>query len=149
MLTTRASAGLRARPLEARPDRSVGLIWFVTDRRGSKDDEIASYSEVGLTFLHQVQKAYLSVTGRADVSEDHAKAAMIWKSTDDVWWSGPDDPNLRVLRVEPLLAELWDGPASSAVMAYEFMRARLTGEKPDLGENRKSTVRIRKGPEPA
>jgi general stress protein 26 len=143
MLTTRGSAGLRARPVEARPDRNGGLIWFVTDRRGSKDDEIAAHSEIGLTFLHHTQKAYLSVTGRAEVCDDHAKAAMIWKSTDDAWWSGPDDPNVRVLRVEPSLAELWDGPASSAVVAYEFMRARLTGEKPKLGENRKSTVRMK------
>jgi general stress protein 26 len=143
MLTTRGRAGLRARPVEARPDRDAGLIWFVTDVRGSKDDEIAADAEVGLTFVHQAQKAYLSVTARATVCDDHAKAAMIWKSTDDAWWSGPDDPNVRVLRVEPLLAELWDGPASSVVAAYEFARARLTGKKPNLGENRKRTVRMR------
>ena len=28
MLTTRSRGGLRARPLEARPDREAGLIWF-------------------------------------------------------------------------------------------------------------------------
>src|SRR4051812_44864516 len=31
MFTTRFAGGLRARPLEARPDRAAGLIWFVTD----------------------------------------------------------------------------------------------------------------------
>jgi hypothetical protein len=40
----------------------------------------------------------------------------------------------------PATAELWDGPASSAVAAYEFAKARLTGEKPKLGENRKVSV---------
>jgi hypothetical protein len=29
-----------ARPLEARPDRTATLIWFVTDVHGGKDDEI-------------------------------------------------------------------------------------------------------------
>jgi hypothetical protein len=48
-----------------------------------------------------------------------------------------------VLRIEPSVAELWDGPSSAIVAAYEFARARLTGEKPNLGENRKSTLPMR------
>jgi hypothetical protein len=66
-----------------------------------------------------------------------------YKSTDSVWWSGPNDLNVRVLRVAPLTAELWDGPASEAVVAYEFAKARLTGAEPNLGENRKATVDLR------
>jgi hypothetical protein len=45
-----------------------------------------------------------------------------------------------VLLVHPLTAELWDGPSSKAVAAFEFVKAQLTGEKPNLGENRKVTV---------
>ena len=142
MLTTRFAGGLRARPLEARPDRNAGLIWFVTDLRAGKDDEIAAEHDVCLIFIDPKDKAYLSITARAEVRSDHAKAAEIWKSTDDVWWDGPDDPNVCVLRVTPITAELWDGPASKAVAMYEFAKARLTGEKPNLGENRKVTVRM-------
>jgi hypothetical protein len=47
------------------------------------------------------------------------------------------------LRVTPITAELWDGPASKAVTAFEFAKARLTGAKPNLGENRKVTVILR------
>jgi hypothetical protein len=61
--------------------------------------------------------------------------------TDQVWWpGGADDPTLRVLRIEPKTAELWDGPSNSIVAAFEFAKARLTGGKPNLGENRKITV---------
>lgn len=143
MMTTRGADGLRARPLEARPDRAAGLIWFVTDVRGHKDDEIAVHPEVCLVFIDHKEKAYLSLTGRAEVRDDHAKAARIWEKTDDVWWDGPDDPNVRVLRLEPARAELWDGPASAAVAAFEFAKARATGRKPNLGENRKVTVDLR------
>jgi general stress protein 26 len=142
MLTTRFAGGLRARPLEARPDRAAGLIWFVTDARSHKEDEIAAHPDVGLVFIHAREKAYLSITGRADVLDDHAKAREIWNKTDDAWWSGPDDPHVRVLRIEPVVAELWDGPASKAVAAFEFAKARLTGEQPNLGENRKATVKM-------
>jgi len=142
MLTTRFPGGLRARPLEARPDREAGQIWFVTDLRSGKEHEIEVEHEVGLVFIDAKERAYLSITGRAEVLRDHAKAAEIWKNTDNAWWKGPDDPNVCVLRVVPATAELWDGPASSAVAAYEFAKARLTGAKPKLGENRKLTVEM-------
>ena len=142
MLTTSFPGGLRARPVEARPERDAGLIWFVTDLRSGKEHEIEAEHDVGLVFIDAKAKAYLSITARAEVRQDHAKAAEIWKRTDNMWWSGPDDPNVRVLRVQPLTAELWDGPASAAVAAFEFAKASITGAKPNLGENRKVTVRM-------
>ena len=144
MLTTQFGGGLRARPLEARADRDAGMIWFVTDVRGAKDDEIDAAHDIGLVFYDEDGRAYLSITGRASVMRDTAKAKDIWKKTDDIWLTGgPDDPNVRVLRVEPITAELWDGPSSTAGAAFEFAKARLTGEKPNLGENRKVTVPMR------
>jgi general stress protein 26 len=143
MMATRFAGGLRARPLEARPDRPAGIIRFVTDERGAKDDEVAAAPEVCLVFIDKSANAYLSLTGRARVVHDPAQAAEIWRKSDDVWWpGGPHDPNARVLIVEPQTAELWDGPASRTAAAYEFARARLTGEKPNLGENRKVTVEM-------
>ena len=140
MLTTHFVDGLRARPVEPRPDRAAGLIWFVTDLRSGKEHEIESEHEVGLVFIDARANAYLSITARAEVRRDHAKAAEIWKSTDNIWWHGPDDPNVCVLRVDPITAELWDGPSSRAVAAFEIAKARLTGARPNLGENRKMTV---------
>jgi general stress protein 26 len=143
MLTTHAPEGFRARPTEPRPDRAAGLIWIVTDRRSSKEHEIEVEHDVGLTFVDAKARVYLSITGRAEVLPDHAKAAEVWRFTDNLWWKGPNDPNVCVLRITPLKAELWDGPASTAVFAFEFVKARLTGAKPNLGENRKVTVDLR------
>jgi len=142
MLTTHSAGGLRARPVEPRPERAAGLIWFVTDLRSGKEHEIEAEHDVGLVFIDAKAKAYLSITARAEVRRDHAKAAEIWRKTDNIWWSGPDDPNVCVLRVTPVTAELWDGPASKAVAVYELAKAKLTGQKPDLGENRKVTVKM-------
>ena len=143
MLTTQFDGGLRARPLEARADRDAGLIWFITDVRGAKDDEIMADQDIGLVFIDEDDRAYLSITGRASVTRDTAKAKELWKKTDDIWLQGgPGGPNVRVLRVEPVTAELWDGPSSAAGGAFEFAKARLTGEKLDFGENRKVIVPI-------
>src|ERR1022692_2003184 len=120
MLTTQFAGGLRARPIEARTDPDVGLV-----------------------FIDPKDKAYLSITGRASVMRDAAKTEVVWRKTDEVWWpGGPTDPDVCLLLIEPLAAELWDGPASAAIAAFEFAKARLTGEEPKLGENRKVTVKM-------
>ena len=143
MLTTQFGGGLRARPLEARPDRGAGVIFFVTDIHSTKEDEIEAAPDVGLVFIDSSANAYLSITARASVMRDPDTTRAVWRKTDEVWWpGGPDDPDVSLLRVEPFTAELWDGPASSAVAAFEFAKARLTGEKPNLGENRKVTVKM-------
>ena len=143
MLTTRFPGGLRARPLEPRVDRDEGTIRFVTDVRSAKDDELAAAPDACLIVIDAKDKAYLSITGRAAVFHDRDLAAQIWKKTDDAWWpEGPDDPNVRVLEFYPATAELWDGPASKIVAAFEFAKARFTGRKPKLGENRKVTVKM-------
>ena len=143
MLTTQFAGGLRARPLEARPDRDAGVICFVTDIDSAKEDEIEAAPDVGLCFIDAKDKAYLSITGRARVLRDADKVKAAWRKTDEVWWpGGPTDPDACLLQIEPSTAELWDGPASAVVTAFEFAKARLTGEEPNLGENRKVTVRM-------
>lgn len=143
MLTTQFAGGLRARPLEARPDRDAGLIFFVTDIRSAKENEIEAAPDVGLVFIDPGDKAYLSITGRARVLKDADKTRAAWRKTDEVWWpGGPDDPDVCLLRIEPFTAELWDGPASTVVTAFEFAKARMTGAEPKLGENRKVTVKM-------
>jgi general stress protein 26 len=105
---------------------------------------VAAAPDVGLVFIDANDNAYLSITARAEIQRDPAQAAAVWKSTDQFWWpGGPDDPTLRVLRVEPRIAELWDGPSSATVVAFEFVKAKLTGAEPNLGENRKVTVPFR------
>ena len=141
MMITRFEDGLRARPLEARPNQEENVIWFLTDRRGLKDDEVELHPDVCLTFLYPEEKVYLSLTGRAFVRADVSRARKLWNDEQQAWWpGGPEDPNLLVMKVELDRAEMWDGPASSAVAAFEFAKARLTHKKPNLGENRKVTV---------
>jgi|SRR6185312_17214708 len=148
MLTTQGPGGLRARPLEARPDRSSGLIWFVTDLRSSKEHEIKLDHEIGLVFIDRTENAYLSITASANVLRDHKIAASIWRVADNMWWDGPRDPNVGLLQVIPRTAELWDGPSSKTVTAFEFLKSRIIGAKPNLGENRKTTINMQSdGPE--
>lgn len=104
MLTTQFADGLRARPLEARPDRGAGLIFFVTDIHSAKEQEIEARPDVGLIFIDANEKAYLSITGRADMIHDADKIEAAWRKTDELWWpGGPSDLNVCLLRIEPFI----------------------------------------------
>jgi general stress protein 26 len=145
MLTTQAADRLHARPVEARADASdkaAGLIYVVTDARSTKADEIAARPAVVLAFVDQSENAYLSITGRAKVLRDVPKTRELWRTTDELWWSGYDDPNVCLLQIEAMTAELWDGPASNAVFVWEFLKATVSGAEPELGQNRKVTVKL-------
>jgi len=136
MLTTREGDALRARPMSAHPKREEGLLYFLTDVRRHKDDVIQASPYVGLAFADTGSHHYVSVTGRASVLNDRAKIKELWSTWAKAWWDGPDDPNLRVLRVDPIDAEYWDSPGK-VVSTIKMGVAALTGERPDMGDNRK------------
>ena len=82
-------------------------------------------------------------SGQASVGRDTERARSLWNEQQQVWWpGGPSDPNVLVIQFSPKRAEIWDGPASSAVAACEFAKARATRRKPNLGEKRKSMVKL-------
>ena len=60
MMTTQFAGGMRARTMEARTDKDAGVIWFLTDHRGLKDDEIDATPAVCLTFVYEKEKVHLS-----------------------------------------------------------------------------------------
>jgi general stress protein 26 len=142
MVATQGARGLRARPMHALADREADCIWFITDTRGAKDEEIAATPQVCLCFVDVGDNTYLSVTGRADMMRDAALAADLWSTEAQAWWpQGPADPNVRVLRVVPEEAEYWDSRGNSVLVALKLAAARATGTPADLGENAK--VRLR------
>jgi general stress protein 26 len=146
MLTSRTSSGdFHARPVEARPERGESCVYVVTDLRSAKEYEIESDPRFGLTFTDQQTNAYLALTGRATVISDPATIKKYWRTTDSIWWTGPDDPNVCVIRAELSSGSLWDGPASKAIELFEFIKAKVTGEKPNLGENRKADIQVGPG----
>jgi hypothetical protein len=74
------------------------------------------------------------MTAEATVRSDSMKAADLWRTTDPMWWEGQNDPNVCVIQVELLNAEIWDGPSMIAVEVLEFIKAHLTGQKANLGK---------------
>ena len=139
MLVTRDGQKLRARPMAAYIRREDNLIYFLTDARRHKDEEIARDPNVNLSFADAGNQTYVSVTGKATVSNDRAKIKELFGTPAKAWWDNAEDPNIRVLKIAPDDAEFWDSPGT--VVSYVKMAAAaVTGTRPDLGDNRKVTM---------
>jgi general stress protein 26 len=133
MLVTRTAEGeLRARPMalaEAEPD---GTVWFLSDRRSAKVEELERDAHVAVTM--QSKTKFVSLSGAAAPVEDRPRVARLWKATWQAWFpGGQDDPNLVLLRVDGQAGEYWDSSGASGVKyLVEAGKALLTGTRPHL-----------------
>ena len=142
MLTTHVGDRLRSRPMHATIEREAGCLWFITDQCGAKVEEIKASPEVCLAFADIGSNTFLSLTGRAEMMRDSARARELWNDEAQAWWpKGPTDPDIRVLRVLPETVEYWDARGNSVAVARKLAAARLSGKPPDLSKSRKVRMR--------
>jgi general stress protein 26 len=136
MLATWDGQELHSRPMGAYVRREDNAVFFLSDARRHKDEEIRQYHKVCLTFADTSGQKYVSLAGHAEVSSDRAKIGELWGTPAKAWWDSADDPNIRVLKVVPQEAEFWDAPGTT-VAYVKMAAAALTGKRPDMGDNRK------------
>ncbi|MBB5045430.1 general stress protein 26 [Rhodopseudomonas rhenobacensis] len=139
MLATKDGDKIRSRPMAAYVEPENNTIYFLTDARRHKDEEIARDHHVNLAFADTGGQKYVSVVGSAVVSNDRAKIRELFTTSAKAWWDSAEDPNIRVLKVTPQEAEYWDSPGT--LVSYVKMAvAAVTGGRPDLGDNRKVAI---------
>ena len=136
MLSTWNGRELRSRPMGAFVRRDEGAVWLFTDVRAHKDEEISRYPQVCLAFADPRAQKYVSLSGVAWISDDRDKVRELWSIPPRLWWDGPDDPNLRLIRVTPQTAEFWDAPGN-VISNIKVTFGLLTGTHPGAGEHGK------------
>ena len=135
MFTTRSRNGeLISRPLQTLQVDDDGAIWFFTSAASSKVDDVGCDARVNLAYAAPARKAFVAVTGTAQLVVDRAKIAELWKPAQTIFFPlGRDDPTLVLLKVTPDTARWWDGRESMLGRLLKFGRAVLRHEASDLG----------------
>src|SRR4051812_39474874 len=113
--------------------RNEHAIYFLTDADSHKDADIERNPNVGLAFADTSDQKYVSVTGRAALSNDRQKIEELWSTPAKAWWNSPDDPSIRVLEVTPKDAQYWDSPGT-AVSYVKMLAAAMTDSRPAIGD---------------
>ncbi len=126
----------RARPLAATVEKDEGAIYFLTDVSGEKDDQIVAFPHVSVSFADHKHSKFVALSGKATLSNDRTKIKELWNPFAKAWWDSPEDPAIRVIKVIPQDAELWDSPGR-IVTTISMLAAAVTGRSPKIGENAK------------
>ena len=126
----------RSRPLSAIVRKDEHAIYFLVDEADRKDDQVERFPIVTLAFADPGKNNYLSLTGSAEVLDDPALVKTLWSPWAKAWWDSPDDPAIRVIKVNPQDAELWEAPGG-LFAKVAMLAAAAVGRRPDFGENTK------------
>jgi general stress protein 26 len=139
MLSTRDGEDIRARPMVAHANKQEHAIYFLTDAEHHKDEEIEHDPNVGIAFADTNNQTYISVSGRAAVSNDRDKIKELWSTPAKAWWENSDDPSIRVLKITPKDAQYWDSHGTEASYV-EMLAAAASDRQPYMGDHAKTSL---------
>ncbi|UXU76478.1 MULTISPECIES: pyridoxamine 5'-phosphate oxidase family protein [unclassified Paracoccus (in: a-proteobacteria)] len=123
-------------PMSHYADRDEGALWFITAQGVDLVDEIQSGPRNAIHLIADSSgKLWARIEGRLELSQDQEKLDEIWNAVAASWFEGGQrDPDVRLLRLGLTSAEVW-ATTGGVGFLYQLAKARLTGEKPDMGDH--------------
>ena len=122
-----------ARPMSLNVDLDRHLLHFLTSAGSHKVQHAGEDASSATIFLND-GNTYVSFTGAMSVSNDREKIKELWSVFAKAWWDSPEDPDIRLLTVDPSTGEIWDSP-NTLVATTLMLSAAATGTKPHVGDH--------------
>jgi len=140
MLTTVDADGhFVSRPMGQQDVDDDGVMWFFAERDSRKIGHIAANPHVNVTLSSP--STWISIDGTAEIVDDAAKTHELWNGWVEAWLpQGPDDGSVILIKVSGETAEYWDTPGGRIASVISFVKAKVTGEPYDGGENERVTL---------
>ena len=129
-ITNNKSEHDHTRPMATIEVDDSGALWFFTDIRSIKVEEVTTEKSVHLTYAHPGKESYMDVWGRAEVITDRETIKAKWKPIVKAWFPrGAEDPNLALLKVTPNDCYYWDSETGKMVQFLKIA-ASIVSERP-------------------
>jgi general stress protein 26 len=139
--TNLSEAPLSTRPMAIQRVDDDGTLWFFSEKDSNKNEHIEQDNRVQIFYCNQGSSEYLSLYGTATILEDTALAKELWKAIDKTWFNeGPEDPNLSIIKVEPLDAYYWDTKNGKVVSMLKIAIGAISGKELDGGIEGKLSI---------
>jgi len=134
MLTTRDEDGqLVSRPMAALEMDSTGTVFFFTDLRSMKVEQLAPCN---LSFVDRDKAIYVSLSGLGEIDTSRERIKQLWSPMAEPWFpEGVESPNLAVLKVKAETAAYWDAPNSKMVRMLAVAASIAAGKPVGMGEH--------------
>lgn len=138
MTTAMPDGSLRSRPMSTQKTEFNGSLWFFTGIDSAKIHEIEDDKHVNLSYSDPNSQTYISVSGRAKISQDKARIHELWSPELKAWFpDGKDDPQIALIEVVVDNAEYWDAPSNAMIHLVGMVKSVTTGQSYEPGENEK------------
>lgn len=129
MFITNNQENDHTRPMATIEVEDNGTLWFFTDIRSIKVEEVSAENTVHLVYAHPGKDSYVDVWGKASVVTDKQTIVDKWSPVVKAWFpDGIDDPNLGLLKVEPRNIYYWDAEAGKMVQFLKIAASVVTGK---------------------
>ena len=139
LLTTITEQGRpHSRPMYTFEIKDDGLIWMFISKDSRKFKEIQANPEVVLNYSNPQHDLYITINGKAEVSENPTKIEELWSDRFKSWFTyGQTDPTLALLKITPEEAEYWDSPDLLLAQIVNLVKNTFSGNPYIEGENKK------------
>lgn len=98
------------RPMAAQVRDDEGPIWFFTSADNALVQRLQPGARAIATFVSRDHDLFASVHGAFSLDQNRAVIDELWNPYVAAWYEGgKDDPNLRLLRLDPDKGEIWLG----------------------------------------
>lgn len=133
MFITNSREKDHTRPMATVRADEDGTLWFYTDVRSIKVEEISIEHKVHLVYAHPGKASYIDVWGKANVVTDKVSVTDKWSPIMKAWFpDGPGDPNLALLKVKPYDVYYWD-VETGKMISFLKIAAKTIGAKTEEG----------------
>jgi len=137
MLSSIAPSGeIHGRPITLCEVADDGRLWFLVSNEADWVAGMAAGSAVNVGVANNDEQTWVSIAGPASVHHDKARVDRLWSPAASIFFpGGKDDPNLRLLAVEPQTAEYWDAPSGRLQQLALMALGKISSDRPDLGDS--------------
>ena len=124
--------------IEVEDDNS---LWFFTDIRSLKVEEVKDDKKVHLVYAHPGKESFMDVWGIATINTDRKNIKDKWSPAMKAWFQdGVDDPNICLLKVKPQNVYYWDAEQGKMMSILKMVVAAVTGK--NIGEDAQGKLSV-------
>ena len=134
---------LASRPMGTAKIEDDGSIWFFTTDHSGPAENANIAGEVCLSYAHITKNTYICVVGKPELVFDKGKMKELWSPMLKTWFpQGLDTPDIALVKVAPSSAHYWDGDASRLRLLFSFIKAQVTGKRPQGDEGDEGELHV-------
>jgi general stress protein 26 len=113
MIGTGGNHGAHPKPMTAQFEDDHGPLWFFTTKDSALVEAMGADTSGVATFASKGHELFATIEGTLSVENDASVIDKFWNRYVAAWYEGgKDDPNLALLKFEPISAEIWQDASS-------------------------------------